>query len=147
VEVILLEEVAGLGSRGATVKVSPGYARNYLLPRKLAITAAGNTGNLFKTLAKQRESRDAKLRAEAEAFAARLTGTHLTIPALAGEEGVLFGSVSAADISEALGRRGFPVERRQVHLDEHIKTLGVHEVAIRLHGGVGATVTVEVVQQ
>jgi len=146
-EVILREHVENLGRRGDVVKVADGYARNYLLPRKLAITAAGNTGNLFKTLAKQRESRDAKLRAEAEAFAARLTGTHLTIPALAGEEGVLFGSVSAADISEALGRRGFPVERRQVHLDEHIKTLGVHEVAIRLHGGVGATVTVEVVQQ
>ena len=146
-EVILLEEVAGLGSRGATVKVSPGYARNYLLPRKLAITAAGNTGNLFKTLAKQRESRDAKLRAEAEAFAARLTGTHLTIPALAGEEGVLFGSVTAAEICEALVRKNLPVDRRQVHLEEHLKTLGVHEVSIRLHGGVSATVTVEVVPQ
>lgn len=146
-EVILLEEVTGLGSRGATVKVSPGYARNYLLPRKLAIPAAGKTDTLFKTLARQRETRDARLRAEAEAFAARLAGTHVTIPALAGEEGALFGSVSAADVCEALVRKGLPVERRQVHLEEHIKTLGVHEVPIRLHGGVGATVTVEVVQQ
>jgi large subunit ribosomal protein L9 len=147
VEVILLEEVTGLGTRGATVKVSPGYARNYLLPRKLAIAATGNTGNLFKTLAKQRETRDAKLHAAAEALAARLTGAHLTIPALAGEEGVLFGSVSPADVCDALAKRGFAVERRQVHLEEHIKSLGVHEVAIRLHGGVGATVTVEVVPQ
>ena len=146
-EVILLEEVTGLGSRGATVKVSPGYARNYLLPRKLAIPAAHNKGNLLQTLAKQRETRDARLRAEAEAFAARLTGTHLTIPALAGEEGVLFGSVTAAEICEALVRKHLPVDRRQVHLEEHIKTLGVHEVSIRLHGGVSATVTVEVVPQ
>jgi large subunit ribosomal protein L9 len=147
VEVILLEEVAGLGNRGATVKVSPGYARNYLLPRKLAIMAAANTGNLFKVLSKQRETRDAKLRADAEAFAARLTGTHVTIPALAAEDGVLYGSVSAADVCDALAKRGFEVERRQVHLEEHIKTLGTHEVAIRLHGGVSATVTVEVVAQ
>ncbi len=146
-EVILLEEVAGLGNRGATVKVSPGYARNYLLPRKLAIVAAGETTNLYRTLTRQRETREAKLRQEAEAFAARLQGTHLTIAARASEEGVLFGSVSAAEVSDALGQRGLEVERRQVHLEEHIKNLGVHEVAIRLHGGVTATVTVEVIPQ
>lgn len=146
-EVILLEEVTGLGGRGATVKVSSGYARNYLLPRKLAIVATGNVSGLYQTLAKQRETRDAKLRAEAEVFAGRLRGTHLTIAALAGEEGVLYGSVSPADVSERLARLGFEVERRQVHLDEHIKSLGVHEVTIRLHGGVTATITVEVVPQ
>ena len=146
-EVILLEEVTGLGSRGATVKVSAGYARNFLLPRKLAIAAAGNTTNLLRTLSRQRESRDAKLKQEAEAFAARLQGTHVTIGARASEEGVLFGSVSAADVSEGLGKLGLEVDRKQVHLEEHIKNLGVHEVSIRLHGGVTTTVTVEVIPQ
>jgi large subunit ribosomal protein L9 len=134
VEVILLEEVTGLGSRGATVKVSAGYARNFLLPRKLAIAAAGNPTNLFRTLSRQRETRDAKLRQEAEVFAARL-------------QGALFGSVSQADVSEGLGKLGFEVDRKQVHLEEHIKSLGVHEVGIRLHGGVTTTVTVEVIPQ
>jgi large subunit ribosomal protein L9 len=147
VEVILLEEVPGLGTRGANVRVSPGYARNYLLPRKLAIAAAGSTQNLFRTLAKQRETREAKLRQESEALAARMHGTRLRLSGLAGEEGVLYGSVSAADVADELGKAGFPVERRQVHLEEHIKTLGEHEVTIRLHGGVTTTVVVEVIAQ
>jgi len=147
VEVILLEEVTGLGRRGATVKVSPGYARNYLLPRKLAVVVAGNAANLVKTLTKQRETRDAKLRQEARTLAARIQGTRLTLAARASEEGVLFGSVQAQEVSDALAKQGFDVDKRHVRLEEHIKHVGEHEVAIQLHGGVNATVTVEVVAE
>jgi large subunit ribosomal protein L9 len=147
VEVILLEDVNGLGTRGAAVKVKNGYARNFLLPRKLAIVAAGKTTNLFKTLSKQRETRDAKLRQESEALAARLEGVRVVIPARVSEEGLLFGSVTASDVSEALEKKGYPVDKRQVHLEEHIKQVGEHAVSVRLFGGVVATVQVEVVAQ
>jgi len=147
VEVILLEDVNGLGTRGAAVRVKDGYARNFLLPRKLAIVATGKTGNLFKTLAKQRETRDAKLRQEAEALATRLDGVRVVITARAAEDGALFGSVAAADVSEALHKQGYPVDKRQVHLEEHIKQVGEHAVPVRLFGGVATTVTVEVVAQ
>ena len=144
-EVILLEEVGGLGKRGTTVRVAPGYARNFLLPRQLAIPAEGSSANLFRTLAKQRESRDSKLRQDAEAFATRLTSARVTIAAKVGEEGLLFGSVTATDIAEALARQGFEVDRRQIQLDEHLKHVGEHSVPVRLFGGVTAPITVEVV--
>ncbi len=146
-EVILLEEVPGLGGRGTTVKVSPGYARNYLLPRKLAIAAADNTANLFRTLARQRETREAKLKRAAEELAAKLEGTRVTIAGRASEEGVLYGSVSAADVAERLEKKGFPIERRMVQMEEHIKNVGEVPVTLRLAGGVTATVTVEVVSE
>lgn len=144
-DVILLEEVTGLGPRGTTVKVSPGYARNYLLPRRLAIVATGDHGSLFRTLAKQRETRDARLREEAESFAARLTGTRVTLAERVAEEGNLYGSVHVEDIQGALARLGFEVDKRNIHLDEHIKQVGEYQVPVRLFGGVTATVTVEVV--
>jgi large subunit ribosomal protein L9 len=147
VEVILLEEVGGLGKRGTTVRVAPGYARNFLLPRQLAIPAKGSSGSLFRTLAKQRDTRDSKLRQDAEAFAARLAGTRVTIAAKVGEEGLLFGSVTAADVADGLVRQGIEIDRRQVQLDEHLKHVGEHAVSIRLFGGVSATVTVEVVAE
>ena len=144
-EVILLEEVGGLGKRGTTVRVAPGYARNFLLPRQLAIPAEGSPANLFRTLAKQRDTRDSKLRQDAEAFAARLASARVTISAKVGEEGLLFGSVTATDIAEALARQGFEVDRRQIQLDEHLKHVGEHSVPVRLFGGVTAPITVEVV--
>ena len=146
-EVILLEEVAGLGRRGATVKVAPGYARNFLLPRKLAMAAGSTHVNLFRTLSKQLEVRDDKLRQEAEQLAARLSGARVTIPARVGEEGMLYGSVTAGDVADALHRLGFDVEKRQVHLDDHLKQVGAYEVPVRLFGGVSAQITVEVVSE
>lgn len=146
-EVILLEEVAGLGRRGATVKVAPGYARNFLLPRKLALPAGTTHVNQFRTLAKHLDVRDDKLRQEAEQLAARLGGTRVTIAARVAEEGALYGSVTAADVADGLARLGFEIDKRQVHLDDHLKQVGVYEVPVRLFGGVSAPITVEVVPQ
>lgn len=146
-EVILLEEVAGLGRRGATVKVAPGYARNFLLPRKLALLAESTNANLFQSLAKQLEARDDKLTAEAEQLANRLRGTRVTIAARVGEEGALYGSVTSADVVGELARLGFHIDKRQVQLDDHLKQVGTYEVAVHLFGSVSAPITVEVVPQ
>ena len=146
-EVILLEEVTGLGRRGSTVKVAAGYARNFLLPRRLAVPADTTSGSQLKVLTKQLDTRDAKLRQEAEAVAARLNGTRVTIAARVGEEGLLYGSVTSGDVADELTKMGFEIEKRQVHLEDHIKQTGTFDVPVRLFGGVDAQITVEVVSQ
>lgn len=146
-EVILLEEVSGLGRRGATVKVASGYARNFLLPRRLAVPAGTTSASQLKTMTAALEVRDSKLRQDAEALAARLTGTRITIAARVSEEGLLYGSVTGGDVADELAKKGFEIDKRQVHLDEHLKQTGTYEVPVRLFGGVNAQVTVEVVPQ
>jgi large subunit ribosomal protein L9 len=145
VQVILIEDVSGLGERGATVRVAAGYARNFLVPRKLAIPATGNAAERFKTLVRQAELRDTKLLKSAEAAATRFAGVELEVAAHAGEEGVLFGSVTAANLAEELAKLGHEVDRRHIHIDEPIKRLGKYEVTIRLAAGVTAKIPVEVV--
>jgi large subunit ribosomal protein L9 len=147
VEVILLEEVSGLGRRGATVKVASGYARNFLLPRRLAVPAGTTTANQLKTLTSALETRDSKLRQDAEALASRLHGARVTITARVSEEGLLYGSVTGGDVADELAKQGFEIDKRQVQLDEHLKQAGTYEVPVRLFGGVNAQVTVEVVPQ
>ena len=146
-DVILIESVRGLGDRGATVKVAAGYARNFLLPRKLAIAARGKAANQFKTLVEQAELRDAKQLKSAEAAASRFTGVSLTIPAHAGEEGVLFGSVTAANLSEELIKLGHEVDKRHIEIDEPLKRVGSYEITIRLPAGVSVKIPVEVVAE
>jgi len=147
VEVILLEEVSGLGRRGTTVKVASGYARNFLLPRRLAVPAGTTTAAALKTMTQALEARDTKLRSDAEAFAARLNGTRVTISARVGEECLLYGSVTGGDVAEELAKKGFEIDRRQIQLDEHIKQTGTYDVPVRLFGGVNAQISVEVVAQ
>jgi len=147
VEVILLEEVSGLGRRGTTVKVASGYARNFLLPRRLAVPAGTTTAAALKTMTQALEARDTKLRSDAEAFAARLNGTRVTISARVGEEGLLYGSVTGGDVAEELAKKGFEIDRRQIQLDEHIKQTGTYDVPVRLFCGVNAQISVEVVAQ
>lgn len=144
-EIILLEDVGGLGERGTTVKVASGYARNFLLPRKLAIIAAGNAANQFKTLVRQAELRDAKLLKSAEETAARFAGVQLRVTANAGEEGVLFGSVTTAQLSEEFARLGHKVDKKNIHLDDAIKRVGNYEATVKLAAGVSATIPIEVV--
>lgn len=144
-EIILLEDVGGLGERGTTVKVASGYARNFLLPRKLAIMASGNAANQFKTLVKQAELRDAKLIKSAEETAARFAGVEIKVTAHAGEEGVLFGSVTSAQLSEELGKMGHKVDKKNIHLEEAIKRVGTYEATLKLAPGVTTTIPVEVV--
>lgn len=143
-EIILIENVKGLGERGAKVRVADGYARNFLLPRRLAVSAAGGAGRQFETLVRQAERREAKQRSGAEAAAAQLAGVSLRITATAGEEDVLFGSVTTARLAEELAKLGHTVDRKQIELEEPIKRLGSYEVTIRFPASVTVVVPVEV---
>jgi len=146
-EVILRSDVPKLGHRGDIVKVADGYARNYLLPRKLAMAAT--TGN--RKVVEQEKSaaarREAVERGSAEELARQLTGLALKVSRKAGEEDHLFGSVTSLDVADALSARGFHVDRRKVQLEEPIKRLGEFEVPLRLHRDVTVHVKVEVVRE
>lgn len=143
-EVILREDVADLGSVGDIVKVKPGFARNFLLPRGLAVIAdTRNVGVLEhqKRLAADKRERD---RRQAQSAADRLNNVRLTIKARAGEEGKLFGSVTNLDVEKALAAQGFTIERRRIRLEEPIKSTGEHVVPVHLGVGVDAKITVVV---
>jgi large subunit ribosomal protein L9 len=146
-QVILLEEIAGLGARGATVNVKPGHARNYLLPHKLAIPIGSRSGNLYTELARQKEVQDQKKLAEARAEAAKIEGLEINISAQANEEDTLFGSVTATEVVEALTAAGHSVEKRRVEMpEEPIKQLGRYDVTVRFMPEVTATIRVWVVR-
>jgi large subunit ribosomal protein L9 len=145
VEVILIDDVDGLGKKGATVKVKNGYARNFLVPRKLAIPAATNAAKVFKTMSRQVEIAHDKSRKAAEAAAAKYAGASIEVGARAGEDGTMFGSVTSADIAELLGKAGLVTDRKKIVLEEPIKTLGEHVVKVKFDQGVEATVAVRVV--
>jgi large subunit ribosomal protein L9 len=146
-EVILREHVDNLGRRGEIVKVADGYARNYLLPRKLALLATeGNKQRIEKERAKF-EAAEAEEKKVAEAVAARMANLELEIARKVGETEALYGSVTTSDIAEALAKKGFDVDRRKVHLLEPIKKLGEVEVPVRLQRDVTATVKVKVVAE
>ena len=144
IEVILKEHVEHLGERGDVVKVAPGYARNYLLPRKLAL--AVTTGNK-KQIEHEKKAAAAKAteeRAVAQALATRFAQTELSFTRRASDTSQLFGSVTSADIAEALAAQGFEVDRRKIQLADPIKTVGEYAVAVRLHREVTAQVKVHV---
>jgi len=146
-QVILLEELKGVGAKGATVNVKPGFARNYLLPRRLAIPAGTRAGNLYSELERQRGVQADKRMAEARAEASRLEGVEVNIPAQANEEDTLFGSITNADVAEALAKAGHVVDKRRIEMgEEHIKQLGRYEVTVRFMAEVTATVRVWVVR-
>jgi large subunit ribosomal protein L9 len=146
-QVILLEDLEGVGTRGNTVNVKPGYARNYLLPRKLAIAAGTRAGNLYQELSRQKEQQLEKRRAEARTEAAKLEGFEVNFPAQANEEDTLFGSVTAADVADALSRAGHVIEKRQIEMpEEHIKQLGRYDVTVRFMADVTANVRLWVVR-
>jgi large subunit ribosomal protein L9 len=146
-EVILKEDIANLGKMGEVVRVRDGYARNYLLPHQLVVIANKKNLKAFehqkRVLASQRE----RAMKEAQSFADKLSALTLTIPVRAGEEGKLFGSVTNIDIEKALRAGGFEIERRKIHLDEPIKTLGDYEVPVRLAADLTANVKVAVVAE
>lgn len=138
-EVILREDVAQLGRRGDVVKVAEGYGRNFLLPRGLAM--AVNEANKAM-IAKERKALDARLakeKAEFETVAGRIGGLRFIAPRKVGENDVLYGSVTSGDIAEFLKAKGIDIDKRKVLLDEPVKHLGDHEVKIRLHPEVTAT--------
>ena len=145
-DVILIEDLEGLGAKGSLVHVKPGYARNYLLPRRLAIAAGEKATNLYQELERQRNAQADKRMAQARAEAAKLEGVEVNIAAEANEEDTLFGSVTSADVAEALAKAGHEVDKRRIELPDHIKQLGRYDVPVRIFQEVAATVKVWVVR-
>jgi len=146
-EVILREHVDNLGRRGEIVKVADGYARNYLLPRKLALVATeGNKKQIERERAKF-DAHEAEEKQAAEAIVQRMASVEIEVSRKVGETEALYGSVTTADIATALTSRGFDVDRRKIQLKEPIKHLGEFDVPIRLHPEVTTTVKVKVVAE
>ena len=145
-DVILIEDMQGLGAKGALVHVKPGFARNFLLPQRLAIPAGTKAANLYKELSRQGDLRDQKRLIEARAEAAKLDGVEVNISAQANDEDTLFGSITSSDITAALAAAGHTVDKRHIELEDHFKQLGKYDVRVRFHAGVTATVRVWVVR-
>ena len=146
-EVILTEHVDNLGRRGEIVKVADGYARNYLLPRKLALLATdGNKQRIAKERVKF-EAVEAEERKIADAMAARMNNLELQISRKVGETEALYGSVTSSDVGEALAKKGFEVDRRKIQLQEPIKRLGEFDIPIKLQRDVTATIKLKVVAE
>src|SRR6186713_1247345 len=144
-EVILREHVDNLGRRGDVVKVTPGYARNYLLPRKLALAVTDNNKRQIEREKKLAEARDLEEKSAAEAVAARISAIEVEIGRRVGDHDALYGSVTSADIAQALKDKGFEVDKRKVQLPDPIKTLGESTIAVKIHREVVAQVKVRVV--
>lgn len=146
-EVILRNAIDKLGHPGDIVSVSPGYARNFLLPRGLAYQAT--PGNLKRIAAEKSrlEALENERKAAAQAIADKLAEVSVTFAARVGEEGKLFGSVTTADIAHQLEAQGFKVEKRQIELNEPIKALGMYKVAIKLHADVHPEIKVWIIKQ
>ena len=142
--VLLREDVDNLGARGEIVKVKPGYARNYLLPRKLAVEAT--PGNVRQIEAERAAllKREARERSTAEAQSTQMKDLRLTFERKVGEHGLLYGSVTAMHIADALKEKGYEVDRRRVHLSEPIKETGDYTVTVRLHRDVNVEIPVTV---
>jgi large subunit ribosomal protein L9 len=145
IEVILREHVEHLGRRGEVVKVANGYARNFLLPRKLALAVTPDNKRQIEREKAKAEARDAEEIAEARTLAARVEATEIAIARRVGENDTLYGSVTTADIAEALALRDVAIDRRRIQLDEPLKTLGEHVVPVKVHRDVTAQLKVSVV--
>ncbi len=144
-KIILQREVEKLGVPGDVVTVADGYARNYLVPRGMAIVATKGAVRHAESLRRAHDVRVNKAKAVAEEFAARLTAKPIVVKARAGEDGRLFGSITTADLAEEIQTQlSENVDRRDIHLDEPIRSLGTHEVTVRLHPELEATISVQV---
>jgi large subunit ribosomal protein L9 len=146
VKIVLRADVKQVGKKGDIVEVSDGYGRNFLLPKGLAFVASNGVEDQAAKMRQSRDQRDASDRAAAQEVATSLVPKVVTITARAGAEGKLFGSVSTAEIADAVAEQtGVTIDRRDLHLDEPIKTLGTHLVPTKLHAEVEFPITVEVV--
>jgi len=146
-EVILREHVDNLGRRGEIVKVADGYARNFLLPRKLALPATVGNKKHVERERKIMEAREAEEKGQAEAIAARLAAVEISIARRVGETDQLYGSVTASDVADFLKSKGFEIDRRKLILPEPIKTVGDHKVPLKLHREVTVPLVVKVVKE
>jgi len=143
-EVILIENVDKLGSRGQLVKVADGYGRNYLLPKKMAVAATPQNKKWVEQQRVRFLKLEAKEKGEAEELGQLLEGVNVGFVRKAGEQGTLFGSVTAMDVAEGLKAQGYQIDRRKIQLPNPLKIVGVYDVAIRLHRSVTTTVKVKV---
>ena len=146
-EVILREHVDNLGRRGDVVKVAEGYARNYLLPRKLALAVTIANKRQIERERAAAEARDAEEKSAADGLAQRIAALDIEIARRVGENDTMYGSVTTADIAQALEAKGFEVEKRKITLPEPIKSLGEHTVTVKVHRDVTADVKVKVVPE
>jgi len=146
-EVILRQNVEGLGNRGDVVRVKDGHARNYLFPKRLAVPAVAGQKRVMEEESRLHAVRDVKFKQNVQAIAEKMKGLSCTLVVQAGEEDKLYGSVTGHDIAKAVSDQGFAVDHRQVVLDEPIKKLGVYTVAIRLHREVEVPIKVWVVKE
>jgi len=146
-EVILRQDVEKLGSRGQVVKVAPGYARNFLLPNKIAVPATEANRKIVEQERQAHVRKEAKQKGEAEDLAKMVNGVSVTIVQKAGENDQLFGSVTSKDIVEALAAQNFEIDRRKIHLEEPIKQLGDFKIPVRLHKDVTAEIAVHVIKE
>lgn len=144
--VVLRDDVDGVGKKGDVIDVADGFARNFLLPQERAFPATKGVVAQAAAMRRSRDLKDAKDRASAETVARELVAKVIRIPAKAGTEGRLFGSVTAADVAEAVqAQAGVTLDRRRVEMPEPIKTVGAHDVGVKLHSDVELRITVEVV--
>jgi large subunit ribosomal protein L9 len=146
-EVILREDIDKLGSRGQIVKVAPGYARNFLLPKRLAVAATESNKKIVEQERQAHLRKEAKLVSEAQDLAKIMLGVAITIKQKAGEADQLFGSVTSKDIADALAAKNYNIDRRKIILDEPIKQLGEYTVPIRLHKDVTVDISVLVAKE
>jgi large subunit ribosomal protein L9 len=146
-EVILRDDVSNLGTRGQVVKVAPGYARNFLIPKKLAVAATESNKKIVEQERQAHLRKEAKLESEAQDLAKLVNGVSVIITQKAGENDQLFGSVTSKDVADALAAKGFTLDRRKIQLDEPIKSLGEFKVPVKLHKDVTAEVTVVVAKE
>jgi large subunit ribosomal protein L9 len=144
VKVILINDVDKLGRSGELKDVADGFARNFLIPKKLAVPAAGGAYRAWQHDIASREEKRKREREEAEIAAQRISSTTLTMGVKVGEGGKLYGSITARDIADALGRRGIMVDRHKIDLEEPLRTLGTYKVAVRVFPGLTPEVTVAV---
>jgi large subunit ribosomal protein L9 len=144
VKVILTTDVAKLGKSGELKDVTDGYARNFLIPHKLAVPAAGGAFRAWQHDIANREEKRQRERGEAEIAANRIASTTLTMGVKVGEGGKLYGSITTQDIADALGRRGITVDKHKVDLDQPLKSLGTYKVAVKVYAGMTSEVTVVV---
>jgi large subunit ribosomal protein L9 len=146
-EIILREDIDKLGQRGQLVKVAAGYARNFLLPRKLAVAATESNKKIVEQERQAHLRREAKQVSEAQDLGKMMGAVSVTIHQKAGENDQLFGSVTANDVAVALEKLGYTIDRKKVHLEEPIKTLGDFQVSLRLHRDVSVDIPVHVVKE
>jgi large subunit ribosomal protein L9 len=144
VKVILTGDIATLGKSGELKTVADGYATNFLIPNKLAVPAAGGAFRAWQHDIASREDKRKREREDAEIAATRIASTTLTMGVKVGEGGKLYGSITAKDIADALGRRGIAVDRHKVDLDEPLKSLGTYKVAVKVFTGMAPEVTIVV---